>query len=296
MSAIVIDSLTKRYGALTAVDDVSIRVETGELFVLLGPNGAGKTTTLEIAEGLRGADDGTVTVLGSAPGSKDVVPRVGVMPQQGDLYAGIRTEEALTLFASFYEQPADTGDLIERLDLARVRRSTYRQLSGGEQRRLSFALALVGRPELAFLDEPTAEMDIEGRATLWEIVRELKDRGTTVVLTTHLLDEASRVADRVGIMHRGRLVAVGSPDELASTGTPDISLNLAREIDADRLAAHIGASVTATGDATYRISGVDPDPQAVARITAWLAGAGVLVRSLHVGARSLEDVYLELTR
>lgn len=296
MSAIVIDSLTKRYGPLVAVDDVSLRIDTGELFVLLGPNGAGKTTTLEIAEGLRRADDGTVTVLGSVPGSKDIVGRVGVMPQQGDLYAGIRTEEALHLFASFYDQPVAVGDLLERLDLGRVRRSTYRQLSGGEKRRLSFALALVGRPELAFLDEPTAEMDVEGRAALWEIVRELKGRGTTVVLTTHLLDEASRVADRVGIMHRGRLVAVGSPDELASSRTQDVTLHLGRPIDADRLAAHIGAEVRTTGDATYHVSGADPDPQTVARIAAWLAGAGVLVRSLHVGARSLEDVYMELTR
>jgi ABC-2 type transport system ATP-binding protein len=296
VSAVVIESLTKRYGSLVAVDDVSLEIAAGELFVLLGPNGAGKTTTLEIAEGLREPDDGSVTVLGSAPGSKDVTPRVGVMPQHGDLYAGIRTDEAFRLFASFYEHPADVAELLERLDLGRVRRSTYRQLSGGEKRRLSFGLALVGRPELAFLDEPTAEMDVEGRAMLWETLRGLKDAGTTVVLTTHLLDEAERVADRVAIMNRGRLIALGAPHQLAAVNASEITLRLSRSIDTARLAAHIGAQVDDNGDATYRVSGIEADPQLVSRVTAWLAGAGVLLRSLHVGARSLEDVYLELTR
>jgi ABC-2 type transport system ATP-binding protein len=296
MSAIAIDSLTKRYGSLVAVDDVSLEIAEGEVVVVLGPNGAGKTTTLEIAEGLRTADDGTVSILGSAPGSADVLARVGVMPQQGDLYTGIRTEEAIRLFASFYDDHEEPGALLERLDLTRVRRTTYRHLSGGERRRLSLALALVGKPDVAFLDEPTAEMDVEGRATTWDLVRELRDRGTTVVLTTHLLDEAERVADRVAIMHHGRLVAVGTPAELSRTDRPEITLETATPIDVDAFAAHVGGTVDALGGRAYRISGEPVTPELVSRITGWLSARRVLVRTLHVGARSLEEVYLELTR
>ncbi len=296
MIAISIDSLTKRYGALVAVDNVSMEIETGEVVVVLGPNGAGKTTTLEIVEGLREADDGTVRVLGTPPGASDVRQRIGVMPQHGDLYTGIRTEEAVRLFASFYDDHEDPATLVERLDLTRVRRTTYRQLSGGERRRLSLALALVGKPDVAFLDEPTAEMDVEGRATTWEVVRELKQRGTTVVLTTHLLDEAERVADRVAIMHRGRLVAFGTPGELARTNRPEITLETDTPIDTDAFAAHVGGTVEPLAERTYRISGEPTTPELVARITGWLSARRVLVRTLHVGARSLEEVYLELTR
>ena len=296
MSAISIDSLTKRYGALVAVDDVSLEIAAGEVVVVLGPNGAGKTTMLEIAEGLRTADEGAVTILGSRPGSPDVVRRVGVMPQQGDLYTGIRTEEAVRLFASFYDDAEDPTSLLERLDLARVRRTTYRHLSGGERRRLSLALALVGRPEIAFLDEPTAEMDVEGRQVTWELVRELKQRGTTVVLTTHLLDEAERVADRVAIMHHGRLAAAGTPTELARTDRPEITFETDAAIDVDAFGSHVGAMVHALGERGYRVSGLDVTPELIARITGWLSARRVLVRTMHVGARSLEEVYLELTR
>jgi ABC-2 type transport system ATP-binding protein len=296
MSAITIDSLTKRYGALVAVDDVSLDIERGEVVVMLGPNGAGKTTTLEIVEGLRTADEGAVTILGSAPGSPNVAARIGVMPQQGDLYTGIRTDEAVRLFASFYDDADDPEALLERLDLTRVRRTTYRHLSGGERRRLSLALALVGKPEVAFLDEPTAEMDVEGRVAAWAIVRELKERGTTVVLTTHLLDEAERVADRVAVMHHGRLVALGTPAELARTDRPEITLSTTTSIDVDAFAAHVGATVETVGELSYRVSGEPATPELVARITGWLSARRVLVRTLHVGARSLEEAYLELTR
>jgi ABC-2 type transport system ATP-binding protein len=294
VSAIVVQGLTKRYGSLVAVDDLSLEVREGEVFVLLGPNGAGKTTTLEILEGLRGADEGAVSVLGSRPGSRDVLPKVGVMPQQGDLYQGIRTEEAVRLFASFYDDHEDPTDLLEQLDLARVKRTAYRRLSGGERRRLSLALALVGRPKLAFLDEPTAEMDVEGRMRTWELVEGLKQRGTTVVLTTHLLNEAARVADRVGIMRRGRLVALGPPDELGPSNGAEITFRTAQTIDPDALAAHVGAGVFATGDG-YRVVGT-ASAATVASIASWLAERGVLLRSLQVGARSLEEIYLELVR
>ena len=295
MTAITVDGLTKSYGDLVAVDDVSLRINEGETFVVLGPNGAGKTTTIEICEGLCSADKGNVTVLGSAPGARSTAGRIGVMPQQGDLYAGIRAEEALKLFASFYDEREDVGGLIEQLDLGGVRRTTWRHLSGGEKRRLSLAIALVGKPKLVFLDEPTAEMDIEGRAKTWEFVRTLKARGTTVVLTTHLLDEAERVADRVAVMRRGRVVASGTVAELTATDTPQITITVDGAIDTASLGSHLGATVTAFED-SYAISGAAIDPAAIARLTAWLDVNKILVRSMRVGARSLEEAYVELTR
>jgi ABC-2 type transport system ATP-binding protein len=295
MNAIAISGLTKRYGDLVAVDDLSLEVAPGEVFVLLGPNGAGKTTTVEIAEGLRDADAGAVSVLGFEPGAKDVRDRVGVMPQRGDLYAGIRVEEALRLFAAFYETPESPDELLDRLDLDRVRKTTYRRLSGGEKRRLSLAIALVGRPKVAFLDEPTAEMDIEGRAATWELVSELKGRGTTVVLTTHQLDEAERIADRVGIMRAGKLATVGTPAELAASGGRTLTFSTATEIDTTVLSSSLGSPVTVVGTRLYRVDD-EPSPLLISRLTTWLAARGVLALRIDSGPRSLEDVYLEVTR
>jgi len=296
VTAIVCEGLAKRYDDIVAVDDVSFTVERGEVFVLLGRNGAGKTTTVEIIEGLREPDDGTVEVLGRAPAHADVRAQIGVMPQRGDLYAGIKTEEAVRLFASFYDEPDDPERLLALLDLERVRRSTYRRLSGGEKRRLSLALALVGRPKIAFLDEPTAEMDVEGRATTWELVREMRGSGVAVVLTTHELDEVERLADRVGILREGKLVAHGPPSELASDRLPEITVSLASAIDTDTLAFFLGTTIETLHDNTYRLTGATPDPSLVSRLTTWLAARGVLVRTLRVGGRSLEEVYMELTR
>ena len=295
MPAVEVHELCKRYGDLVAVDDVSFSADAGEIFAVLGPNGAGKTTTVEIIEGLRRCDGGTVRVLGSDPiaGARALAPRVGVMLQGGDLQQGVRVAEALRLFAAFYDDAEDPDALMAELGLDRAARTPYRRLSGGERRRLSLALALVGRPHVAFLDEPTTGMDVEGRATTWDLVRRLRDRGVAVVLTTHLLDEAERVADRVAIMHRGRLVALGTPAELTGS-TRQITFTVDGVIDAAALASAIGAAVEHADD-RYRISGVDPDPQAVVRLAAWLATAGVTLRRLDVGARSLEDVYLELT-
>ncbi len=296
MSSISAAGLTKRYGEVVAVDDVSFNVEPGEIFVLLGPNGAGKTTAVEILEGLRTADGGDATVLGASPTAVEVRERIGVMPQSGDLYAGIRAGEALRLFASFYDEHDEPDVMLERLDLDRVRETTYRRLSGGEKRRLSLAIALIGRPTVAFLDEPTAEMDVEGRAIAWELVGELRARGTAVLLTTHQLDEAERVADRVAIMHRGKLVAIGPPSELVSARTPELVMTLATRIDHDLLGSFLPATVTPLGATTYRITGEEPNPTLVSRVTTWLAARGVMVQSLRVGARSLEEIYLELTR
>ncbi|MEX0874788.1 MAG: ABC transporter ATP-binding protein [Actinomycetota bacterium] len=294
--AIEVDGLVKRYGPDAGVDHVSFVVEPGEVFVLLGPNGAGKTTTVEILEGLRKRDAGRVTVLGHEPASRGLAHRIGVMPQQGDLYAGIRTEEAVRLFASFYDEPEDPEALMQRTGVDRVRKTTYRRLSGGERRRLSLALALVGRPELVFLDEPTAEMDIEGRRATWDIVAELKERGTTVVLTTHHLDESSKLADRVAILRRGSLVALGTPAELSARGDARVTFQTATDIDPERLTVALGVPVTRTGAESYRIESGDPTPDLISRLATWLTARGVLIRRLDVGPRSLEEVYLELTR
>jgi ABC-2 type transport system ATP-binding protein len=293
--AIQVDNLEKRYGELVAVDDVSFAVEAGEIFALLGPNGAGKTTTVEILEGLRRRDGGTVSVLGADPARemRSVAGRIGVMPQSGDLQQGLKAGEAVRLFAAFYDDPETPAALMDRLGLGSRTKTTYRRLSGGEKKRLSLALALVGRPSVAFLDEPTAGMDVEGRATAWQVITELRDRGAAVVLTTHLLDEAERVADRVAIMSRGRIVAAGAPADLAG---PDRNIMFTTEqhVDPDALGSALGVRVEWTAG-TYRIARPESDPALVARLTAWLAGTGVSLRTLTVGGRSLEDVYLELT-
>jgi ABC-2 type transport system ATP-binding protein len=293
--SVEVHGLTKRYGALLAVDGVGFAAEPGEVFALLGPNGAGKTTTVEIVEGLRQRDAGEVRVLGRDPAAdgRALAAHIGVMPQTGDLQQGLRAGEALRLFAAFYDEAEDAAELMGRLRLDDVAKTPYRRLSGGEKRRLSLAIAMVGRPRVAFLDEPTAGMDVEGRATTWAVVSEMRERGTTILLTTHLLDEAERVADRVAIVHRGRIVAAGSPAELAGS-TRDVRFTVDRAIDDRALGAALGAAVERK-DGGYRVSGVDPDPALVARLTAWLAGNGVGLRRLDVGARSLEEVYLELT-
>ncbi len=294
---IEVEQLVKRYGATAAVDELSFTVSAGEVFALLGPNGAGKTTTIEILEGLRAPDSGHVRVLGTDPrrGGGPLAARIGVMPQDGALYAGIRAEEALRLFASFYPQPADTDELIDRLGLDAVRRTTYRHLSGGERQRLSLALALVGRPELAFLDEPTAGMDVHARRRTWEILAEAKIRGVTVLLTTHLLEEAEQLADRVAIMHRGRLAAVGSPAELTASAGRDLRFRTDADIDLGALATALGAEVTRERTGTYRVALAAPTPRLVAALTSWLESREVLVRELSVGSRTLEEAFIALT-
>jgi ABC-2 type transport system ATP-binding protein len=296
VSTISVEGISKRHGDIVAVDHLTLAIDPGEVVVLLGPNGAGKTTTVEIIEGLREPDAGTVTVFGTDPRSIDVRKRMGIMPQRGDLYAGIRPEEALRLFAAFYDRAEDPDALIEQLDLGRVRRSTYRRLSGGEKRRLSLALALVGKPELVFLDEPTSELDVEGRQLVWDLIGSLRERGTTVVLTTHELDEAERVAERIAIIKDGHLLAFGTLDELGATSPPEVTFTVASPIDTEVISSSLGETVTETGPRAYRIEGATPDPTLVSRLTTWLAARGVLVRTLRAGPRSLEDIYLELTR
>jgi ABC-2 type transport system ATP-binding protein len=218
--ALAVAGLVKRYGTLTAVEGLSFQAARGAVTALLGPNGAGKTTTIEICEGYRRPDGGEVRVLGRDPwhDATDLKPSVGVMLQTGGVYPGARALEMLRLVASFAADPLDPVALLDRVGLTRVARTPFKRLSGGEQQRLKLAMAIVGRPELVFLDEPTAGLDPQARRATWSLIEELRAAGLTVILTTHYLEEAERLADHVVIVDRGHVVADGPPGELATGG------------------------------------------------------------------------------
>jgi ABC-2 type transport system ATP-binding protein len=298
--AIEVAALEKRYGPTLAVDGITLSIAVGEVFGLLGPNGAGKTTTVEILEGYRRADAGEVRVLGVDPWRDGATlrPRIGVMLQEGGLYPGIRPLEALQLFASYYDDPDDPERLLQLVGLDDSRHTLVRRMSGGQQQRLSLALALVGRPSLVFLDEPTAGMDPHARATTWSMLRELRDRGVTVVLTTHAMDEAEHLCDRVGIIDHGRLVACDSPAELTTRAAADeTTFVTVPGLPVDDLARHLGIAVGSVRElrpGDYLID-TAATPALVAALTAWLCEHGALVSELRAGRRSLEDVFLRLT-
>ncbi|HEV2656694.1 MAG TPA: ABC transporter ATP-binding protein, partial [Ktedonobacteraceae bacterium] len=222
--AIVVDQFSKSYGQNRVVDALGFTVHKGEVFALLGPNGAGKTTTVETLEGYRKPDQGTIRVLGLDPirQASELKPRVGVMLQQDGLYPALTAREVLTLFAGYYEQPQNPDALLERVGLSAAAKTRCRRLSGGQKRRLALAGALVGNPELVFMDEPTAGMDPQARLATWEIVRDLKSNGVTVLLTTHLMDEAERLADRVAIIDSGRLIALDTPANMIGTQNANV--------------------------------------------------------------------------
>ncbi len=222
--AIVVDNFSKSYGPNRVVDTLQFTVHTGEVFALLGPNGAGKTTTVETLEGYRAPDQGTIRVLGLDPIRQAHIlkPQIGVMLQQDGLYPALTAREVLHLFAGYYEQPQNPDSLLARVGLAGAAKTRCRRLSGGQKRRLALAVALVGNPALVFMDEPTAGMDPQARLTTWEIVRDLKNSGVTILLTTHLMDEAERLADRVAIIDHGRLIALDTPGNLTGTQNANI--------------------------------------------------------------------------
>jgi ABC-2 type transport system ATP-binding protein len=295
--AVVVTDLVVRYGALTAVDRVSFTADAGEVVALLGPNGAGKTSTVETLEGYRRPAGGTVRVLDLDPvrQRRPLLPQIGVMLQQGGVYPTMGPAAALRLFAAYYDEPADPAELLDRMGLAPVARTPWRRLSGGEQRRLSLGLALVGRPRVAFLDEPTAGVDPQGRLAIRSEVRRLRDDGVCVLLTTHELDEAERLADRVVIIDRGRVVATGTPAELMrSGGGADIRFGAPPALDTAGLAGAIGAAVVEERPGEYRVDG-DASPARVAALTAWLADQGLPLADLRAGRQTLEDVFLRLT-
>ena len=298
MPAVDVSGLVVRYpGDVTAVDGLSFAAEAGEVLALLGPNGAGKTTTVETLEGYRSPTSGSVRVLDLDPVSDHarLTPRIGVMLQKGGVYPGIRPVEALRLFAAFYRDPEEPALLLDRLGLAGVARTPWRRLSGGEQQRVSLALALVGRPEVAFLDEPTAGVDVAGRQVIREVIGELRDRGTCVLLATHELDEAERVADRVVIVDHGRLLAEGTPAELMSaTERTSVDFGAPPGLDVAGLSEAVGAQAVEVRPGQYTVASV-PSPATVAAITAWLAQHDLPLGDLRAGRQSLEDVFLRLT-
>ncbi|WP_367280151.1 ABC transporter ATP-binding protein [Nocardioides sp.] len=300
--AVVVDALEMRYGAKRAVDGLSLTVARGSITAVLGPNGAGKTTTLETCEGYRRPQRGTVRVLGLDPQAdrRALLPRIGVMLQSGGAWSGIRAEEMLRHAASLHAHPLPHELLVERLGLADCGRTPYRRLSGGQQQRLGLACALVGRPELVFVDEPTAGMDPQARRTTWELLEELRADGVTVVLTTHYMDEAERLADTIHIIDRGRLIATGSPVELTRGGSVStIRLVVTSPFPPDApqsLTAALGPGTTVTVlDALSLLVTGPADASTLARVSRWCEEQGVLPESLSLGTRTLEDVFLELT-
>jgi ABC-2 type transport system ATP-binding protein len=298
--AVEITGLVKRYGAKTAVQGLDLTVASGSLTAVLGPNGAGKTSTIECCEGYRRPDGGSVRVLGLDPVADGAAlrPRIGVMLQSGGIYQAVRAMEMLRHIASLYANPLDVDALAERLGLDSCGKTPFRRLSGGQQQRLSLALALVGRPELVFLDEPTAGLDVQARHAAWELIEQLRADGVTVVLTTHLLDEAERLADMVAIIDAGRVIAYDSPRRLAeATKARDaIRFEAPAGLDLAALAASLapGCRAAETTAGHYRVEG-EITPDALAATTAWCASLGVMPRNLAVDQRSLEDVFLDLT-
>jgi ABC-2 type transport system ATP-binding protein len=295
VSLVEVDGLTMRYGDLLAVDRVSFTAEAGQITAVLGPNGAGKTSTIEACEGYRRPTAGTVRVLGLDPATDQarLSERMGVMLQEGGVYPSGRVLDTVKHYCALYDRGADPARLVESVGLAERTTATWRRLSGGEKQRLSLALALAARPDVAFLDEPTSGVDINGRDTIRRIVRELADGGCAVVLATHELDEAERVADRVVIFDRGQVIADGTLADLRR-GHDEIRFRSDAALDAVGLAAAIGHPVRSLGDGGFVID-ASPDPRLVATLTGWLADHGHTLADLRGGEQRLEDVFRRLT-
>ncbi len=299
--AIVVENFSKSYGSQRVVDHVSFSVGYGEVFALLGPNGAGKTTTVETLEGYRKADEGTIRVFGHDPirDAQALKPQIGVMLQQDGLYPALTAREVLQLFAGYYEHPQDSDALLERVGLTQAAKTRCRRLSGGQKRRLALAVALVGNPTLVFMDEPTAGMDPQARLATWEIVRELKSSGVTILLTTHLMDEAERLADRVAIIDHGRLIALDTPANMTGVQNASIVRFVAPAgLDCARLQSLPTirkAEEVRPGSYVLEANEAGKIPDMLAELTAWLRDSHVTLSELRVGHGSLEDLFLRLT-
>lgn len=302
--ALELRGVVKKFGETTIVDGLDFQVGRGEVMALLGPNGAGKTTTIEMCEGFTTPSAGSIQVLGISPDTEPdrLRSRIGIMLQGGGSYSGIRVEEMLRLAASYHAHPHDPAWLLDVVGLTKQRRTTWRRLSGGQQQRLSLALALIGRPELVFLDEPTAGMDAQSRHLVWQLIGQLRADGVTVVVTTHLMDEAEALADRVIIIDRGRIVAEGTPAELTSQRSSGAS-RMTFVTDAPIAVAACERALTSAGDPlmlsssrplTYHLDG-RIHPELLVGLTTYLAQEGITLRELKTGNRNLEDVFLDLT-
>ncbi len=293
---IAVEHLRKTYGPVVAVDDVSLAVEPGEIFGILGPNGAGKTTTVECVTGLRAPDSGTVRVLGVDPRTDRarIQEKVGVQLQESALPPRLRVGEALELYGSFYRAPADTSELVRVLGLTGKERAPFGALSGGQKQRLFIALALIGRPEVAVLDELTSGLDPQARRDTWEFIETVRSRGVTVVLVTHIMEEAERLCDRVALIDRGRVVAADTPAALAarSGGGSHLWFHPSGEFEEGllRRLASVEAVERRRGEVVVRGNG-----DVVVDVVRELETAGVRARDLRVRTASLEDAFLSLT-
>jgi ABC-2 type transport system ATP-binding protein len=278
VSAIEVSGLKKSYGPREVLHGVSFRVEPGEVFALLGPNGAGKTTTVEILEGYRERDEGSVQVLGTDPAraGSEFRERIGIVLQSSAVYPLLSVREILELFAGYYERARDVGEVIELVGLGEKRETRVRTLSGGQLRRLDLALALVGDPELIFLDEPTTGFDPAARRQAWETIRDLRALGKSILLTTHYMEEAQTLADRLAILRDGRIVATGSPRELLSGAT--------------------GVEIRYRRDGEELVIATDEPTRVLHELTGQALAEGFELEGIEVRRRSLEDLYLELTR
>src|SRR5580658_10223507 len=295
--AVEISGLVKRYGPATAVDGLTLTAARGEVTAILGPNGAGKTTTIEICEGYRRPDDGIVRVLGLEPGTAALRPRVGVMLQSGGIPPAVPAGDYLRTLSRFHRSPLSPGGLLEMLGLTAVARTPYKRLSGGQQQRLSLAAAVIGRPELVFLDEPTAGMDPQARHATWDLIGQLRTAGVSVILTTHFMEEAERLCDFVAIIDHGQLVAADTPGKLTGT-VGQLRFRAEAGLDVDSLLGVLPpASAMKESPAGHYVIEVNGavDPMLLATVTAWCAERGVLANSLRIESRTLEDVFLELT-
>ena len=300
MSAPIIQvvNLTKHYGPVQALRGVSFEVEEGEVFGLLGPNGAGKTSTVEILEGLRPADGGIVSVCGLDPQSSgsDFKQEIGAVLQATALPDKLRVGEAISMFASFYKRRRDPAALLKRFGLEEKRNAFYSQLSGGQKQRLALAMSLVNEPRVLFLDEPTAGLDPQVRREIYTIIEELKKERKTILLTTHYIEEAEKLCDRVAIVDQGRVVTQGTPRELKqrSAGTTRIELRLARPEPDAALKQLEGVADCHASDGAYILHSTRV-PATIVSLVKYLEAQGNELASLDIAAPSLEDVFLELT-
>ncbi len=296
-AVIQVRGLKKRYGSTLAVADVSLEIRRGEIFGLIGPNGAGKTTTMECVEGLRSWDEGSVSVLGLDPrkDARALQERIGVQHQEAQLQKRIKVWEAIDLWSTLYTNVVDTEELLDLLGLTEKRNAWFMTLSGGQKQRLFVALALIHDPEVVFLDELTTGLDPQARHAIWELVKGMRDRGKTVFLTTHLMEEAERLCDRVAIIEHGTLIEMGTPDELVERHCPERGVVFSSEGEEvrDQLEKIPGiASVTHEGD-TYRLRGTGD--RFVTDVIHAIASEGIHVTGFRTEYPNLEDVFLKLT-
>jgi len=290
VSGVIVEDLVVSYGDLCAVDHASFTAAHGEVTVILGPNGAGKTSTIEVCEGFRVAHSGNVSVSGLHPvrDHAALTRKMGVMLQGGGVYPSSRVQEIVRLYVDLYDKGASADELVDRVGLRHRRGHSWKRLSGGEQQRLSLALALAAVPEVAFLDEPTAGVDVSGRQDIRGIVTDLAATGCAVVLATHELDEAERIADRIVIFHQGRVVANGTLAELRS-GNDGLRFSSSPELDDRELSRHLNAKVTRDADGRYVVS-ADPTPSLVARLSQWLADHSLPLNDLRT-SETLEAIF-----